>query len=161
MTGKIRTEVAETVTASKEDRELHQAALAALAHYYKHRDSTSLTRIVLKLPKSNRRVAMLTWIQRFSTLRWDRTREALVRNKMPEQQDLDGATALPFWTFKIKQEQRRHVSGNTFEPDHFFDRVLDDIQANIDRLSAAKLDLAIVELQQIAANKRAKAMIKN
>ena len=105
MTGKIRTEVAETVTASKEDRELHQAALAALAHYYKHRDSTSLTRIVLKLPKSNRRVAMLTWIQRFSTLRWDRTREALVRNKMPEQQDLDGATALPFWTFKIKQEQ--------------------------------------------------------
>jgi hypothetical protein len=150
--------ISEMVAASKEEQAFHEKALAALAHYYLHRDSGPLTRLVLKLPNSNRRVAMLKWIQKFTVLHWDRNREALLRKKVPEQQDLDGATELPFWTFKIKQEQRRHVSGNTFEPDHFFDRVLADIRANIDVLSTVKLELAIVELQKLVANKRTQAM---
>lgn len=149
-------DIAETTT-SKEDQGIHQQALAALAHYYRHRDSGPLTRVVLQLPNSNRRVAMLVWIRRFSVLHWDRTREVLVRKKIPEQQDIDSATELPFWTFKVKQEQRRHVSGNTFEPDHFFERVFADIRANIDRLSIVKLELAVVELQKLAAEKRAKS----
>lgn len=146
--------ITEVVPVSKEDRDIHQNALLALEHYYKHGDSGKLTRIVVMLPKSNRRVAMLDWIVKFTVLQWDRNREVLVRKKIPEQQDLDGATAAPFWTFKVKQEQRRHVSGNTFDPDHFFERVFQDIRENIDRLSSSKLDYAIIELQKLAENKR-------
>lgn len=153
--------IADAGAASKEDQEIHQKAVLALAHYYKHRDCMPLTRMVLKLPNSNRRVAMLEWIRKFTVLHWDRTRNVLVRKKLPELQDLLGATALPFWTFKIKQEQRRHVSGNTFDPDHFFDRVIADIQANLDRLSAAKLELTAVKLLKIAAEKRAKSEVND
>ena len=116
-----------------------------------------LTRIVLKLPNSNRRVAMLQWIRKFSVLHWNQNRKILVRTKQPEQQDIDAATEQPFWIFKIKQEQRRHVSGNAFDPDHFFDRILAEIRANVDRLSIVKLELTIIELQEIASEKRKKS----
>jgi hypothetical protein len=159
--GYMKTDIAKAVaTTTKEDEEVNRKALAALSHYYLHRDSTALTRLVIKLPNSNRRVALLTWIQKFSVLHWDRARATLVRKKIPEQQDIAGATELPFWTFKIKQEQRRHVSGNTFEPDLFFDRVIADIRANIGILSSAKLEFAIVELQKLAADKRAMTALK-
>jgi hypothetical protein len=142
--------------ATKEDQELDRKALAALAHYYKHRDSMPLTRIVRALPNSNRRVAMLEWIRKFSVLHWDRVNESLVRKKIPEQQDFDVASETPFWHLKIKQEQRRHVSGNTFEPDLFFDRVLADIRANISVLSIVKLEQVIAALQDLVAEERAK-----
>lgn len=145
---------------TKEDKDINKKAVAALSHYYQYRDSMPLTRLVLKLPNSNRRVALLEWIQKFSALRWDRTRATLVRGTSPEQPDIDGATALPFWAFKIKQEQRRHVSGNTFEPDLFFDRILADIKANIDTLSLVKLDFAIAAMQKLAADKRAMDALK-
>ena len=148
-------------SASTADQEIHKKALAALAHYYKYRDSVLLTRVVLTLPNSNRRVAMLEWIKKFSVLHWDRVRGILVRRKCPEQQDFDGACHLPFWTFKVKQERRRHVSGNTFEPELFFDRVIADIQANIDLLSVIKLEQAIAALQKLAEDKRARVAKKN
>lgn len=150
----------ELMPVSKDDREIHQKALISLDHYYKHKDSGKLTRMVGMLPNSNRRVAMLEWVHKFTVLHWDRNREVLVRKKIPEQPDLDGAKASPFWTFKVKQEQRRHVSGNTFDPNHFFDRVLADIRANIDRLSTDKLEHAIVDLQKMTADKRINAALK-
>ena len=155
--GNMQIDIAKAVVATKEDEEVNRKALAALSHYYLHKDSMPLTRLVLKLPNSNRRIALLEWIQKFSVLQWDRTRATLVRRKIPERQDIDAATVQPFWSFKIKQEQRRHVSGNTFEPDLFFDRVLADIRANIGVLSSVKLESAIVELQKLAAEKRAMA----
>ena len=156
----MKTDIAKAVATTKEDEEVNRKAVAALSHYYLHRDSMPLTRLVLKLPNSNRRVALLKWIQKFSVLHWDREHSTLVRGKIPERQDIDGATGLPFWTFKIKQEQRRHVSGNTFEPDLFFDRVIADIRANIGVLSSATLESAIVELQKLAADKQAMDAVK-
>ena len=106
--------------ASNEDHEIHQKALTALTHYYKHKDSMLLTRVMQSMPKSNRRVALYEWIRKFSVLRWDRVLERLVRSKkIGEHQNLDGASQIPFWTLKVKQVQRRHVSGNTFESDLF------------------------------------------
>jgi hypothetical protein len=151
----------EFATATKEDQELHKKALAAMAHYYKHRDYMPLTRIVRALPNSNRRIAMLVWIRKFSVLQWDQAREVLVRKKAPEQQDFDCAGKMPFWTFKIKQEQRKHVSGNTFDPDLFFHRVLSEIRANLSTLPIDKLEHVIVALQKLAAEKRENALLNN
>ena len=39
------------LVASKEDHEIHQMALTALTHYYKHKDSMLLTRVMLSMPK--------------------------------------------------------------------------------------------------------------
>lgn len=147
---------ASSVSASKSDHDIHQRALTALEHYYKHGDSGKLNRIVVSLPNSNRRVAMLEWLRKFSALHWDRNREMLVRKKIPEQQDIDGAKATPFWTFKIKQEQRRHVSGNTFDPDHFLDRVISDIKANIETISPVRLESAAAQLVALATEMREK-----
>jgi len=149
------------LNSSREDWKIHQKALTALAHYYLHKDSMPLVRVITSLPNSNRRVAMVEWIRAFSVLGWDQKRKTLVRKKVPEQQDLDGATKTPFWIFKVKQEQRRHISGNTFDSELFFERVFNEIQENIDRLSTFKLELAISELQKITANKRANDSTKN
>lgn len=144
------------VAANKPEHAIHRKALIALEHYYKHGDSTLLTRIVRSFPNSNRRVAMLEWIRKFSVLRWDRESAVLMRAKLPEQQDMEGATVNPFWTFKVKQEQRRHVSGNTFDPDHFFDRVVSDIKANIEMISPLKLESTAVLLIKLASDIKAR-----
>jgi len=145
-------DIATKFAVSKEDHEIHEKALAALIHYYKHRDSRLLTQVMLSMPKSNRRVALYEWIRKFSVLRWDRLLERLVRSKkIGEHQDLEGAGQIPFWTLKVKQVQRRHVSGNTFESDLFFERVIADIEANIERVSVVKLELTILALQKIVA----------
>lgn len=150
-------DISSKLGASKEDHEIHQKALTALTHYYKHKDSTLLTRVMLSMPKSNRRVALYEWIRKFSVLRWDRVLEQLVRSKkIGEHQDLDGAGQLPFWTLKVKQVQRRHVSGNTFESDLFFERVIADIEANIERVAVVELELTILTLQKIVAQKHAR-----
>jgi hypothetical protein len=149
-------DISSKLVASKENHEIHKRALTALTHYYKHRDSMLLTRVMLSMPKSNRRVALYEWIRKFSVLRWDRVLERLVRSKkIGEHQDLDGASQIPFWTLKVKQVQRRHVSGNTFESDLFFERVIADIEANIERVSVVKLELTILTLQKIVAQKHA------
>lgn len=144
----------EKISKTKEDQDIHEKALEALTHYYKHRDSGFLTRIILNMPNSNRRVAMLRWIQEFSVLRWDRNLNKLVRSKIPEFQNFGEANQQPFWTFKIKQEQRRHTSGNTFESDLFFDRVISDIKLNINEISMLKLEKAILDLLKILEEKR-------
>lgn len=146
--------ISEKTAKTKEDQYLHEKALEALAHYYKHKDSSFLSRIILNMPNSNRRVAMFKWIRKFSVLRWDRNLNRLVRPKIPEIQNLDEANRQPFWIFKIKQEQRRHTSGNTFEPDLFFDCVISDIRTNMEKISASKLEKAILDLQNISEEKR-------
>lgn len=69
---------------------------------------------------------------------------------------MDSASQIPFWTLKVKQVQRRHVSGNTFESDLFFERVIADIEAKIERVSVVKLDLTILTLQKIVAQQHAR-----
>ncbi len=138
-----------TIAGTKQDQDIHQKAIAALAHYYKHRDYTALTKIIQQMPNSNRRVALLKWIQEFSVLRWDSSKNSLFYQKSPETQDIVAAESTPFWEFKIKQEQRRHISGNRFDSDSFFQNVIDDINKNIDEISIEKIEATISSLQGI------------
>ena len=140
---------------TKVDQDIQANAVAALAHYYQHGDHTVLSRIVLKMPNSNRRTALLEWIHRFSSLRWDKNKNSFIRQKnIQEIQDISAAKENPFWNLKIKQEQKRHTSGNKFDPDLFFTRILSDINDNIDMISIAKLEATISSLQVLHEIKR-------
>lgn len=131
------------------DQNVHDQAIFALAHYYRHKDSSALGRIVQALPNSNRRVAMIAWIHHFTCLRWDRGRAVLVRTKNPEVQEISLPEERPFWTFKISAVRRRHVSGGEFDPDYFFDKVINDVRLNIKSVPPTKLDSVILELKKI------------
>lgn len=106
------------------------------------------------MPKSNRKEALLRWIKTFTKAVWDRKRQVFLKGTKLPDQNLDAATVTPFWTLKEIQVQRRHVSGNTFEPDLFFDRVIKDIQANIKLVSVYRLEKVIEEFQHILAAKK-------
>lgn len=131
------------------DQNVHDQAIFALAHYYRHKDSSALGRIVQALPNSNRRVAMIAWIHHFTCLRWDRGRAVLVRTKNPEVQEISLPEERPFWIFKISAVRRRHVSGGEFDPDYFFDKVINDVRLNIKSVPPTKLDSVILELKKI------------
>lgn len=135
------------IVGTKQDQEIHEKALAALKHYSKHGDHTSLTRVALQMPKSNRRVALLKWVQQFSSLRWDENKTSFVSNQKKEVHDIFAAESTPFWVFKIKQEQRRHLSGNKFDQDLFFQYFLSDIGKNICEISTEKIEATISTLQ--------------
>lgn len=137
----------EQVVGTKEDQKIQEKAVAALAHYYKHRDYSLINKIALQMPKSNRRVALLKWVQKFSSLRWDETKQSFICQKIPETQDIAAAKSTPFWAFKIKQLQRRHLSGNKFDQDSFFQNFLSDIGKNISEISIGKIEATISTLQ--------------
>lgn len=128
----------------------------ALAHHYKHGDNGPLNRLVATMPNSNRKEALLLWIKTFTKAEWNRDRQVFIKRTNQPDQNLDAATLAPFWTLKEKQVQRRHVSGNTFEPDLFFDRVIKDIEANIKLVPTYRLEKAIEELQRILVEKNHK-----
>lgn len=141
---------------NRNDQDFHDKALVALAHYYRYRDHSALNRIVCALPKSNRRIAMISWIHNFTCLRWDFKREVLVRTKNPEMQNIVEAKERPFWIFKVGIVRRRHVSGGEFDPDYFFEKVVSNIRSNIDRLPLVQLESVILELQKILNEKRSR-----
>jgi hypothetical protein len=140
-------------TVSKQDQTIHEQALVALAHHYRHGDNGPFNKLIATMPKSNRKEALLLWIKTFTTAVWDRNRQVFLKGTKLPDQNLDAATVTPFWTLKEKQVQRRHVSGNAFEPDLFFDRVITDIQTNIKFVTTYKLEKVIEELQRILATK--------
>lgn len=141
-------------TVSKQDQTIHERALLALRHHYKCGDNGPFNRLVAEMPKSNRKGALLLWIKKFTKAQWDHEHQVLRKGTKLPDQNLDAAIATPFWTLKEKQVQRRHVSGNTFEPDLFFDRVIKDIQVNIQYVSTFRLGKTIEELQRILATKK-------
>jgi len=136
------------------DQNVHDQAIFALAHYYRHKDSSALGRIVQALPNSNRRAAMIAWIHHFTCLRWDRGRAVFIRTKNPEIQEISLPEESPFWTFKICAVRRRHVSGGEFEADYFFDKVINDVRFNIRSVSLDKLESVILELKKIMLEKQ-------
>lgn len=138
----------------RNDENVHEHAIFALAHYYRHRDSSALGQIVQALPNANRRTAMIAWIHHFTCLRWDRGRAVLVRTKNPEVQEISLPEENPFWTFKVSVVRRRHVSGGEFDPDYFFDKVINDVRLNIKSLPIAKLESVILELKKILLEKQ-------
>lgn len=138
---------------SKDDRMMHSAAFAALSHYYKFGDSGKLLRVILQAPMSNRRTALLKWVNCYSNL--SLLNECLIKNKSKplDESNLSRAQANPFWTFKIKQLHRRHVSGNFFDPDMFFNQFLAEINENIDKISKYRIECTIRDLTEIASKK--------
>ena len=95
---------------TKVDQDIQANAVAALAHYYQHRDHTALSRIVLKMPNSNRRTALLEWIHRFSSLRWDKNKNSFIRQKNLQEkpQHLNASTAS---TTAIAEDDLDHGEG--------------------------------------------------
>lgn len=120
---------------SKDDIEIHKKALKALNHYYEHKDYTLLARLIDSMPKSNRRIALIKWIQEYSILRWSSESQRLKRLQTPDIKELESAESNPFWNFKIKQSQRKHISGNYFETKEFLDNVVFQIGNNLRNFS--------------------------
>lgn len=144
------------MSSTKIDQEIHIKAIAALKHYYTHRDHTLLTRIARQFPNSNRWVAFLKWVQKFSALRWNKEKNSFIYQRTSEEQDISTAENFPFWELKIKQEQRRHTSGNIFDQDLFFEQIVADINKNIDEVSIKKLETFICSLKTVLIIKNKK-----
>ncbi len=97
---------------------------------------------------------MLKWVQEFTALRWNQKISKFIRLQTPEIQRMDEAAERPFWDFKTKQEHRRHVSGNTFEADLFFEQIFLELNKNFEKVSLAKLENAIHHFNRLLERKR-------
>lgn len=138
---------------SKSDQLIHERAMAALKHHYAHGDSGPFNRLVSDMPKSNRKAALLLWIRRYTTTEWSDSNQAFSKRTSLSDQALEDAIATPFWILKETQTQRRHVSGNSFDPALFFERVINEINVNIESISASSIQNTIKELEQILSRK--------
>lgn len=138
---------------SRQDHLIHDHAIVALKHHYAHGDSGLFNRLVAEMPESNRKKALLFWILTYTKAEWNVSKQTFTKRTGPLDQKLEDAIATPFWTFKKKQIQRRHVSGNSFDPNLFFERVMDEIHENLDLVSSSRITKMIHELQQILSKK--------
>jgi hypothetical protein len=143
-----------------EDQTIHTKALRALAHFQRFGDRRALLLVVKSLPKTNRREALLRWVQTFSNLRWNFNLENFERAAEQPLIDLAGAESTPFWKMKVKQIQRKHVSGNDFDADYFFDKMLAVVDANIASIPAHKLETTILALQKMLTKKQPTPVVR-
>ncbi len=139
---------------SKQDQAIHERAIAALQHHYAHGDSGFLNRLVAEMPKSKKKEALLLWILTYTKAEWDHANQSFSRRTALPDQKLEQANATPFWTYKQKQIQRRHVSGNSFDPDLFFDRVISEVRKNIGLIPSSRITKMMGELQQVLSLKQ-------
>lgn len=145
-----------TANFSKEDIEVHINALKNIEHYYKYRDQRVLVRVVLSMPKTNRREALLKWINEYTGLQWISNLEKFSTEKELKEFNYGSADKNPFWNFKIKRIQKKHVSGNFFDSTSFFDGLASEIERNITKISSSDIALFEVKLRKIIAkNKKA------
>lgn len=141
---------------SKEDAEIHKKALKALSHYYQYKDYTLISRVVESMPKSNRRIALLKWIQEYSILRWDSQANKITRLSSPEIINIEGAKLNPFWNFKIKQQQKKHISGNYFESQGFLENLIFQIGNNLDKFSISEIEIFSDRIRKLVERKKSK-----
>ncbi|MDH1428281.1 hypothetical protein N5J23_17320 [Comamonas aquatica] len=140
----------------KDDIEVHKNALKSIEHYYKYSDQRVIVRAVLSVPKTNRREALLKWINEYTGLQWKRDLEKFSTEKALKEFDYETADKNPFWNFKIKRNQKKHVSGNFFDSSSFFDNLIFEIEKNITKISASDIDLFEAKIRKIIAeNKKA------
>ncbi|MEJ5029908.1 hypothetical protein [Comamonas sp. MYb69] len=125
---------------SKDDIAIHEKALKALNHYYEYKDYTLLLRLIKSMPNSNRRIALIKWVHEYSILRWDSGNKIIKRQRMPDIREIESAEKNPFWNFKVKQLQRKHISGNFFDTKDFLDKVILQIGNNLKIFSSDELD---------------------
>lgn len=90
---------------AKLDKDIHQAALSALAHHAQHGDSTIANRLLLAMPKSARANALLAWmLANDAMLARNPSKDAaviVVHDKEGDNTfDVAAADATPFWEFK-------------------------------------------------------------
>jgi hypothetical protein len=90
----------------KLDADIHQAACSALSHHGEHGDTSLINRLILAMPKSGRRSALVAWAVAFDpnlTTNSDKETKAdqpLVHVKGTKLKlDLDKAMDEPFWEF--------------------------------------------------------------
>ena len=139
---------------SKEDQAIHEHAVAALQHHYAHGDSGFFNRLIAEMPKSKKKGALLLWILTHTKAEWNQHTQSFSRRTALPDQKLEQAISTPFWTYKEKQIQRRHVSGNSFDSDLFFDRVISEVRKNIELIQSSRIAKTISELQQLLSLKQ-------
>lgn len=89
------------------DADIHAAACASLNHVGLHGDTTLLNRLVLAMPKSARRNALVVWCLKFGKVLQNTSK---TKDHMPlvfdrdGVQDVDGAVAQPFYDLKNVKE---------------------------------------------------------
>jgi len=94
---------------AKLDADIHQAALSVVSHHVEHGDVTLINRLVLAMPKSSRRNALVAWVLHFDArtilnddkASRDDTPILHVKSTLPF--ELENADATPFWDFKAKE----------------------------------------------------------
>lgn len=93
---------------AKLDTDLHSAACACLNHLAMHGDVTLINRLVLALPKTARRNALMVWAMAFGKVMLNPDQKTI--EVMPlaydrdGKTDLEGAVAKPFWEFRNVRE---------------------------------------------------------
>lgn len=93
---------------AKLDADIHLTAVSVLSHFAQHGDTTLINRLVIAMPKSGRKNALVAWALHHGQLAQNddkKTREAqpLVKAKDEKAFDLEAASATPFWTFKATE----------------------------------------------------------
>lgn len=90
---------------AKLDESIHAAAVSTLYHAEQHGDVTMAARLVLAMPQSSRRKALILWLQAFGPLKVQNGEDGkfagftISKGKKARPFDVDGAMATPFWDF--------------------------------------------------------------
>lgn len=99
------------VRGKKLDADIHQAALSSLAHHAEHGDTTLVNRLVLAMPKSGRRNALMAWCENYGAGLTPNTDKATAKDQpfahvkgSKKSFDVKAADAKPFWEFKPEPE---------------------------------------------------------
>lgn len=93
---------------AKLDAQIHHTAVSALTHHATHGDTTLINRLILAMPKSGRKNALVAWAVHFGGLlinddKASRDAAPLLHVKDAPEFDQDAALAEPFWMFKAKE----------------------------------------------------------
>lgn len=96
----------------KFDADIHTAAMSTAAHYAETGDYTLANRLLLAMPKSSRRQALVAWFVGFTSLVVNTDKETkaespLLHVKGAKRFDADAADVEPFWEFAGPEREYR------------------------------------------------------
>ena len=94
--------------ANKLQEDIHQAAVSCIDHLNKHGDTSLINRLVLAMPKSQRKNALIKWAIAFGKLAMNDDKAThkempLVYDKAKPVLELELAIAKPYWEFVAEE----------------------------------------------------------
>ncbi len=103
----LNTAIAKVKTLGVElDKHIHVTAVSVLNHFILHGDCTLATNLVDAMPKSGRKKALIEWFRTFGNLKYDTKREVFGKGTKEEQNNLEGAAAMPFWDLTAEKDPK-------------------------------------------------------